>query len=121
MYHGVGEHLAMQSLDLKELRRQLTDPWALEDQVPAALPAIAQDLQALAHRAYEEGDDGARRLTEEILYYINIDNCFAPPLHTTPVLAWTTLMRVKLASLRRRFGGCEPIDVAEMARRLKSA
>ena len=111
----------MRHLDLVELRRQLSDPWAQGESGQASLPAVAEELHALAHRAYDEGDEQARRETEEILYYINIDNCFAPPLHAVGSLAWTTLMRAKLAALRRQFGGCEPIDVPEMSRRLKAA
>jgi pyrroloquinoline quinone (PQQ) biosynthesis protein C len=93
----------------------------LEDVPTASIGAAADDLQALAQRAYVDGDVPAKREAEEILYFINIDNCFAPPLHAVASMAWTTLMRVKLASLRRRFGGCEPIDVPEMSRRLKAS
>src|SRR5688572_13730831 len=111
----------MKSLDLVELRRQLTDAWALDDVGPVRLGAVADEVQALAHRGYVDGDVQARREAEEVLYYINIDNCFAPPLHAVASFVWTTLMREKLASLRKRFGGCEPIDVPEMSRRLKAA
>ena len=111
----------MRHLDLIELRRQLADPWALEDAGQAMLGAAAEELHLLAQRAYEQADEPSRREVEEILYFINIDNCFAPPLHSIAAVAWTTLMRVKLAALRRRFGGCEPIDVAEMSRRVRAA
>ncbi|MDB4961842.1 MAG: hypothetical protein JWP01_1841 [Myxococcales bacterium] len=108
-------------LDLTELRRQLSDPWALEDPGAAGIAGVAKDLEALAHRAYIDGDEAAKRQAEEILYFINIDSCFAPPLHSVASVAWTTLMRVKLAAMRRAFGGCEPIEVPEMTRRLKAA
>jgi len=111
----------MQYLDLSTLRRQLSDPWALEDSGQGKLGALAEEIATLARRAYDEDDVRARRDAEELLYYINIDNCFAPPLHAAAAVAWTTLMRTKLAALRRRYGGCEPIDVAEMSRRLKDA
>lgn len=111
----------MQHLDLTELRRQLVDSWALDDRGQHELGAMAEELRVLAHRAYDDGDIGARREAETLLYFINIDNCFAPPLHSLAAHAWTTLMRAKLASLRRTYGGCEPIDTAEMSRRLKAA
>ncbi|MDB4959317.1 MAG: hypothetical protein JWO36_6886 [Myxococcales bacterium] len=114
------EVLPMRHLDLPELRRQLADPWALED--PGTVgAATADELLALGQRAYIDGDDHAKREAEELLYFINIDNCFAAPLHSVAAMAWTTLMRTKLAGLRRDFGGCEPIDVPEMSRRMKAA
>ena len=113
------ESAAMRHLDLTDLRRQLSDPWALDAQLP--LGPVSEELQVLAHRAYIDGDSNARREAEEILYFINIDNCFAPPLHGVAAVAWTTLMRVKLGALRKQFGGCEPIGVAEMSRRMKAA
>jgi pyrroloquinoline quinone (PQQ) biosynthesis protein C len=108
-------------VDLVELRRQLSDPWAPDDPGPGAIGAIADELQRLAQRAYTDGDVAARREAEHLLYFINIANCFAPPLHTIAATAWTTLMRAKLATLRRAYGGCEPIDNTEMGRRLKAA
>jgi len=108
-------------VDLVELRRQLSDPWASDDPGPAALGAVAGELQSLADRAYTAGEVEARRQAEQLLYMINIDNCFAPPLHTLAATVWTTLMRAKLAALRRAYGGCEPIDVPEMSKRLKGA
>jgi pyrroloquinoline quinone (PQQ) biosynthesis protein C len=110
----------MRILDLGELRRQLSDPWATHEG-PAKLDALADELSSLARRAYADGNVAARREAEEILYFINIDNCFAPPLHAVAALAWTSLMRMKLDALRRKYGGCEPIDVPEMSRRLKAA
>ena len=92
-------------IDVAQLRRQLSDPWATE---PARL-ASADDISALARTAYVEGDVAARRVAEEILYFLNIDSCFAPPLQPELALVWTTLMRTKLQELRRRYGGCEPI------------
>jgi pyrroloquinoline quinone (PQQ) biosynthesis protein C len=111
----------MQHVDLLELRRQLADPWGASEAAPATLVSAAKEADELARRAYDSDDVTARRHAEELLYFINIDNCFAPPLHGVASVVWTTLMRVKLASLRRRFGGCEPIDVAEMGSRLKAA
>jgi len=112
----------MHNFDLSDVRRRLSsDPWALDDTSTTTLGALAEELQALARRAYDEGHEPALRDAEEILYFINIDNCFAPPLHAGAALAWTTLMRAKLASLRRRFGGCEPVDGPEMSRRLHAA
>jgi len=104
-------------LDIAEIRRQLADPWASDD----TLTLDAREISALATRAYIDDDRAARREAEALLYFINIDNCFAPPLHPAAAMAWTTLMRTKLGALRRRFGGCEPIGVAEMRRRLEDA
>jgi pyrroloquinoline quinone (PQQ) biosynthesis protein C len=101
------------------LRQQLSDPWALEEVAHA--PLSLDEVQVLAKRAYVEGDLAARQDTEKILYFINIDNCFAPPLQPTVAATWTMLMRAKLHELRRRFGGCEPIAVPEMSRRLHRA
>lgn len=109
------------ALAITELRHRLVDPFATDDPGPAALSRAAEELQTLAQRAYLDDDVDARRAAEEILYFINIDNCFAPPLHSLAAMTWTTLMRVKLGALRRRFGGCEPIEVGEMSRRLRAA
>ena len=109
----------MRDLDVTELRKKLSDPWALDD-AGLDVGAVAA-VQDLARRAYMEGDVAARTEAEELLYVINIESCFAPPLHALAAAAWTTLMRVKLGALRRTFGGCEPIGVAEMSRRLKAA
>jgi len=109
------------TIDLQELRRSLADPWALDDKSLATLGAAAEELGALARRAYVDGNEAARREAEAILYYINIDNCFAPPLHGVAAVAWTTLMRTKLGAIKKQLGGCEPIDVPEMSRRLKAA
>ena len=111
----------MRHLDIAEIRRQLADAWASEDPPATALEATASELATLARRAYIDDDRAARGDAEALLYFINIDNCFAPPLHPIAAMAWTTLMRVKLGALRRRFGGCEPIGVAEMSRRLREA
>jgi pyrroloquinoline quinone (PQQ) biosynthesis protein C len=111
----------MPGLDVIELRRQLVDPWALDDAGPAGIASVAEQADALARRAYNDDHAPSRLEAEHLLYFINIDNCFAPPLHGAAALAWTTLMRTKLAALRRRFGGCEPIDLPEMSRRLKAA
>lgn len=102
----------MTALDVDEMRRQLRDPWALDDE--AASASVAAELRALASRAYDEGHVASRTTAEHILYYINIDNCFAPPLHGRVALAWTTFMRAKLAALRRTYGGCKPVEVGEM-------
>jgi pyrroloquinoline quinone (PQQ) biosynthesis protein C len=111
----------MPALDVLELRRQLADPWALDDVGPAAIAGLASQVDALARRAYVDDNREARLEAESLLYFINIDNCFAPPLHSAASFTWTTLMRVKLAALRRRFGGCEPIELPEMTRRLHAA
>jgi pyrroloquinoline quinone (PQQ) biosynthesis protein C len=109
------------TLDIAELRRQVTDPWASEDPAPGLIEAATAELTALARRAYIDDDHAARTQAEAILYFINIDNCFAPPLHPIAGAAWSQLMRAKLAGLRRKWGGCDPIGVPEMARRLKAA
>ena len=73
------------------------------------------------HRAYVDGDVPARREAERILYFVNIDNCFAPPLHAVASLAWTTLMRDEA---RRRCATVRRLRadrVPEMSRRLKAA
>ena len=111
----------LRHLDIPNLRRQLSDPWASEDLGRGTLEASADELSALARRAYIDDDRAARAEAEAVLYFINIDNCFAPPLHPVASMAWTTLMRAKLGALRRRFGGCEPIGVPEMRRRLEDA
>jgi pyrroloquinoline quinone (PQQ) biosynthesis protein C len=111
----------LRHLDIANLRRQLSDPWASEDLGRGTLEATADELAALARHAYIDDDRAARREAEAILYFINIDNCFAPPLHPVGSMAWTHLMRVKLGALRKRFGGCEPIGVPEMRRRLEEA
>jgi pyrroloquinoline quinone (PQQ) biosynthesis protein C len=108
-------------LNVAELRRQLSDPWALEDPGPLGIAAAAEEVNALARRAYVDADPEAKRSAEEFLYFLNTDNAFAPSYHTIPALVWTTLMRAKLGGLRRRFGGCEPIDVPEMSRRMLAA
>lgn len=108
-------------LDIANLRRQLSDPWASEDLGRGSLEATADELANLGRRAYIDDDRAARAEAEALLYFINIDNCFAPPLHQVAAMAWTSLMRVKLGALRRRFGGCEPIGVPEMRRRLEDA
>jgi pyrroloquinoline quinone (PQQ) biosynthesis protein C len=95
------------------------DPWAADD-APLTAADLA-DIAALARRAYIDADPTARQGAEHLLYTINIANCFAPPLHARAAHAWTTLMREKLAALRRQFGGCEPLDAAEMTRRLHDA
>ncbi len=111
----------MGHLDISVLRRELKDPWGGTGVDPAAIGAAAEEVGTLARRAYIDGDVAARSSAEELLYFINIDNCFAPPLHPIAATVWTTLMRAKLASLRKQFGGCEPIGVPEMSRRLKDA
>src|ERR1700734_3218803 len=97
----------------------LADPWAADD-APLTAADVAT-VDALAHRAYIDADRTARREAESQLYAINIANCFAPPLAARAAFTWTTLMRHKLAQLRKQFGGCEPIDSAEMSRRLLAA
>ena len=111
----------LRHLDIANLRRQLSDPWASEDLGRGTLEATADELATLGRRAYIDDDRAARAEAEAILYFINIDNCFAPPLSPVAAMAWTELMRVKLGALRRRFGGCEPIGVPEMRRRLEDA
>jgi pyrroloquinoline quinone (PQQ) biosynthesis protein C len=108
-------------LDIEALRRQLQDPWASEEPAASVTEAATAEVAALARRAYIDDDRDARREAEAILYFINIDNCFAPPLHPVAAVAWTTLMRAKLGNLRKRFGGCEPIGVPEMSKRLVAA
>ena len=109
------------TFDITELRRQLSDPWASEEPAPAVIEAAAADVANLARRAYIDDDREARKQAEAVMYFINIDNCFAPPLHAIAGAAWSALMRAKLGALRRRWGGCEPIGIAEMGRRLRGA
>jgi pyrroloquinoline quinone (PQQ) biosynthesis protein C len=101
------------------LRRQLADPWALDDD--GLSEADVRTFQALATSAYTDGDADARRDAEHLLYFINIGNCFAPPLRAKPAAAWTALTHAKLVALRARYGGCEPIEADEMTRRLDAA
>ncbi|CAN5483945.1 hypothetical protein BH11MYX1_BH11MYX1_33160 [soil metagenome] len=109
----------MVALDVNDLRRLLTDPWAAEDR--GLSPGVDEALRALAQVAYEDGSAEARHSAEHLLYSINTANCFAPPLQANAALAWVTLMRAKLAALRRVFGGCAPINNAELRSRLHGA
>ena len=111
----------MSAFDVLELRRRLADPWASGDPGPTALSQVVDDSYTLARRAYEQGDAAARHEAENLLYAMNIASCFAPPLDPRAALAWTVLVREKLAALRRELGGCEPLDEAEMRRRLLAA
>ncbi|HTL36873.1 MAG TPA: iron-containing redox enzyme family protein [Kofleriaceae bacterium] len=108
-------------LHIADLRRQIVDPWASEEPGAGVLEELTAEVTTLGRRAYIDDDRAARSHAEAILYFINIDNCFAPPLHAVAAMAWTTLMRMKLGALRRRFGGCPPVSVPEMSRRLRAA
>lgn len=107
----------MRHFDIVEIRRQLADPWGADDNVSLE----PGEVRSLAARAYIDDDRAARAVAESLLYFLNIDNCFAPPLAPAAAFAWTTLVRAKLGALRTKFGGCEPVSVAEMRRRLEAA
>ncbi|HEY0251281.1 MAG TPA: iron-containing redox enzyme family protein [Kofleriaceae bacterium] len=99
----------------------MSNLWNLDDVSSSSIATFTEETVTLARRAYDDGDLAARARAEAILYKLNIENCFAPPLHTRGAIAWTTLMHHKVIGLRRQYGGCEPITTAEMRTRLLAA
>jgi pyrroloquinoline quinone (PQQ) biosynthesis protein C len=108
-------------IDIDELVKELKDPWASSDPGPESVSKMAAAAYDLAQAAYGKKDPASRKLAEETLYYLNVNHCFAQPVHPGPNMVWSVLMRAKLAELRKEFGGCEPVSTAEMKKRLEDA
>ena len=101
------------ALELSQLRKQLRSPWTTTSGDDAGAVSSAAIASAdLARRAYGEGDVDARWRAESILYFVNLDTWFAPPVEPTAAVVWTTLMRAKLAGLRRELAA--DLDHAEL-------
>lgn len=94
---------AAQSLDLDQLRARARAVWTTAVDVGAVAAAAAASAE-LAGRAYQEHDREARWRAESILYYLNLDTFFAPPIEPVAAITWVTLMQVKLAAARRELG-----------------
>lgn len=112
------------AVDLVELRKQGRTPWGRIGSDADAVAVAATASAELARRAYAQGDRDARRQAESMIYFLNIDSYFAPPVDPVAGVVWTTLMQSKLAELRRDFGGdlgsAEFTD-AEMQSQLEAA
>ncbi len=97
--------LTERALDLDRLRTRVRASWeggAVDDEAMAAAVSTSAEL---ATRAYVQGELDARWRAESIIYFLNIDSSFAPPVDPIAAVVWTTLMRSKLARLRRDLGG----------------
>jgi pyrroloquinoline quinone (PQQ) biosynthesis protein C len=110
--------------DLAALRSHGRASWDRSTADCRAVAAAALASAELAARAYGQGDPDARRQAESIIYFLNIDSGFAPPLHPVAGTVWLTLMHAKLAALRRELAGeiagADP-DQDEMAAQLEAA
>ena len=109
---------------LDQLRQRVRAPWGRWTGDPEAVAAAATTSAELAARAYVQGDAAARQQAESIIYGLNIDSCFAPPLDPVAGVVWTTLMQAKLAGLRREFASDLPegeLDTATMQAQLEEA
>jgi pyrroloquinoline quinone (PQQ) biosynthesis protein C len=103
------------ALDEIQLRERVRAPWGSTmvdgETVSAAVTASTE----LGRAAYEQGERSARRRAESILYFLNMESCFAPPTDPIAGLVWSTLMHAKLSGLRREFGGLgAELDAEEM-------
>jgi len=92
-------------IDVRELRTRIRAPWGTARVDPDTIAATATAACDLAARAYRQDDRAARRQAESIIYYLNLESCFAPPAEPIAATVWTTLMQAKLPSLRRELGG----------------
>lgn len=112
------------TLDLEALRQQINAPWGSGADDPDSVAAAAAAAAELAGRAYRDNDLEARQRAESIIYFINLDSYFAPPMHPAAGVVWSTLMQAKLAGLRRELGGeLRKLDITteEMQARLEGA
>jgi pyrroloquinoline quinone (PQQ) biosynthesis protein C len=110
------------ALDLIRLRSVARRPW-WELGTKEAIAEASEASEVLAARAYRGRDLEARRQAETIIYFLNLDSCFAPPLRPAPAVVWTTLMQAKLSQLREEYVAdvSGDLGVDEMTERLESA
>lgn len=99
-------------LNLERLRKQVRASWGTP--TPDAIASAASASVELSQLAYRDGDHAAREQAESLIYFLNLDSCFAPPMEPVTAVVWSTLMQEKLASLRREFVG-EPADAGELS------
>src|SRR6188474_52815 len=97
--------LGHSAIDVSQLRTRIRAPWGSAPGDPEILTAAATATRDLAHRAYVQGDRTARWQAESIIYYLNLESCFAPPAEPVAGLVWSSLMQSKLGALRREFAG----------------
>jgi pyrroloquinoline quinone (PQQ) biosynthesis protein C len=112
------------SLDVAGLRERVRSSWASSAVDGAAVAAAAAASAELAARAYQRGDRHARRRAESIIYFLNLDSCFAPPADPLAGVVWTTLMHAKLAELRRDHraqAGAGEVSAADLPGLLEAA
>ena len=110
------------ALDLTYLRSLVRGPWWVLGE-RAALAAATEASATLARRAYQDNDRDARAEAETVIYFLNLDSCFAPPVKPAAAVVWTTLMQAKLARLRRELAP-EPradMTVGDMQAALEAA
>ena len=108
-------------IHLDSIVESLRNPWGEPDPGLEAVSKAAAEAYELSNRAYGSDDAEAWEQAERLLYFINSGHAFANPVHAIGSVVWTTLMRAKLRHARTLFGGCEPVDTAEMTRRLEQA
>jgi pyrroloquinoline quinone (PQQ) biosynthesis protein C len=110
------------ALDLTHLRSLARSPWwVLGDR--ESIAAATEVSATLAKRAYLDNDREARAEAETVIYFLNLDSCFALPLRPAAAVVWTILMQAKLAQLRDEFAPASKPDmtVADMQAALEGA
>jgi pyrroloquinoline quinone (PQQ) biosynthesis protein C len=102
------------TIDLRHLRSLARSPW-WELDPPEAVAAATEASATLARRAYRDNDREARAEAETVIYFLNLDSCFAPPLRPAAAVVWTTLMQAKLARLRDELAPASKPELTDAA------
>lgn len=69
---------------------------ALAPSLPGDARAAAEEADALARAAFDDGDADARHHAERVLYAIHAYNNFRAPVQEIPAIVWGVLVRAKL-------------------------
>ncbi len=112
------------SLDVASLRERVRSSWAVGAVNVEAVAAAAAASADLGIRAYQRGERDARLRAESLMYFLNLDSCFATPSDPLAGMVWTTLMRAKLAELRRDHraeSGLGEVSAGDMRELLEAA
>jgi pyrroloquinoline quinone (PQQ) biosynthesis protein C len=85
-------------ISINVLRSQFSDPLGPYEIEPKDLASYLAEAEELAKAAYLSGDRKAFEESERLLYFINYQSGFGPPVQILPSLIWSTLIRGKLKS-----------------------
>ena len=108
-------------LGLDALRQTLAEPLEASPPGPEILARAASEACALAREAYERNSASAVASAERVLYTLNVNNAFTPPVQGVPGVIWNVLTRAKMRAAVHAPRVPDTLELDEMNRLLLGA